>query len=479
MQLKPPSCKSAKSEQINVFDESAFIEGVYNNDYILVIGSGVILDREQCPDANGDINSFIVGVVNSERGRGYRSISEIKDDLSLQEVSPVYDLLVNRIEYSSQDMCPELRRLLESYLFRFVFTTTPDHYVETLMRELWGDSLMVVNFSDMRSMKEFCKALEDSRTEGYTRPTLFYVFGKAIKGNVNPTRFIESDEEAIIFIEQWMQIKKVYPPVERFLKEKRVLGIGCKYEDWYFRFFWYILTREFKRGGLYNEPFAPRINDNVVLSTDAPQLKKYLDINKVCVHTDPWAFMTRIYNMLTDTTPTSPHGRVIAEKRLAGRIFLSYKMSPDRGAAEELYREIMSAGRFNIWFDQASLWGGDLYNEEIRKAIAGTRVFIPVLTGTVAHILADYYVADTEPPYFIREWMMARETPGIKIIPVALDGYDLRGAEHQVFESIILKDSEKAPSGIDLKGDPGSEQFQRNFAKLINSIHIQLGIAHE
>lgn len=470
---------SAKPGQSNIFDESAFIEGVYNNDYILVTGSGVILDRDQFPDANGDINSFILSVVNSERGREYRSISEIKADLSLQEISPVYDLLVNRIEYSQQDMCPELRRLLESYLFRFVFTTTPDHYIETLMYKLWGSSLRVVNFSDMRSMKDFSKALEDSRAEGYTQPTLFYVFGKAIKGNVNPTRFIESDEEAIVFIEQWMQIKKVYPPVERFLKEKRVLGIGCKYEDWYFRFFWYILTREFKRGGLYSEPFAPSINDNVVLSTESPQLKKYLDINKVCVHTDPWAFMTRIHNLLTDTNPASPHGKVIAEKRLARRIFLSYKMSPDRSAAEDLYRKIMSGGSFNIWFDQASLWGGDQYNEEIRKAIAGTRVFIPVLTATVAGILADYDASATEQPYFIREWMMARETPGIRIIPVALDGYDLRAPEHQVFESIILKDPEKAPSGIDLKGDPDGEQFRQNFAKLINSIHIQLGIDHE
>lgn len=46
------------------FDEGRFIEGVLNNNYILVVGSGVTLDRELYPDSNGDILRHIINIIN-------------------------------------------------------------------------------------------------------------------------------------------------------------------------------------------------------------------------------------------------------------------------------------------------------------------------------------------------------------------------------------------------------------------------------
>ena len=43
-----------------VFDEKKFVDGVFNDDYILVVGSGVILDRKQFPNYGGYINQLIM-----------------------------------------------------------------------------------------------------------------------------------------------------------------------------------------------------------------------------------------------------------------------------------------------------------------------------------------------------------------------------------------------------------------------------------
>ncbi len=477
MAIKPSGVCAEPGSRRATFDEAALIDGVYNNDYILVAGSGVMLDRDKFPEADGDINTLLLQTISVERGKNFRSLAEVKADLKPQEISPVYDILVNRNEYDIDEICPELRRLLETYLFRFVFTTTPDSYMELLMRRLWGDSLLVVNLSDERSLTAFCNALVEARATGYCRPTLFYVFGKAIRGNVNPTRFLESDEDAILYVERWMKLDKDKAPIVDFLRGKKLLGLGCRYEDWYFRFFWYILKRQFGSGAVSGNHFGPTLSDNVVMDAAEPSLREYLDSINVCVHDDPWQFMSRIHDILTSTAPSSPYAGIVREKMLGRQIFLSYKMDPDHAAASELFRRLVSAAPFRIWFDQSRLLGGDRYNPEIKAAIAGSKVFIPVLTRTVAEVIRSIDVNATEVPYFVQEWRMAREVPGIRIIPVAFDGYNLRGPEHQIFESIILKDPDDAPSGIDL-GDAG-DMPQTEFGKLVKSVYTQLGIDYE
>lgn len=479
MAIKPSGARTAyENLQPVTYDEPALIDAVYDNRYILVAGSGVVLDRSKFPETGGDINTLLMQTISAERGKVFRTAAEVKADLSPREISPVYDILVNRIDYDVAEICPELRRLLESYLFRFVFTTTPDGYIELLMRRLWGDSLLVVNLSDERSLNRFSTALHEARGS-YCRPTLFYVFGKAVRGNYNPTRFLESDEDAILYIEKWMKLDKDYAPIVDFLKQKKVLGLGCKYEDWYFRFFWYILKRQFKGADGGDNPFGPVSSDNVVINAAEPRLRQYLSNINVCVHDDPWQFMHRLHTILTSTGASAPYGSIVSEKLQNRRIFLSYKNDPDHTVADGLFRRLISAAPFRIWFDQARLFGGDRYNAEIKAAIALTKVFIPVLTGAVADVLAaiDPTAPAADQPYFIQEWIMARDVPGIRIIPVAFGRYNLRGPEHQIFESIILKDPADAPSGIEL-GDI-DDMSPDEFDKLVKSIYTQIGIDHE
>lgn len=138
---------------------------------------------------------------------------------------------------------------------------------------------------------------------------------------------------------------------------------------------------------------------------------------------------------------------------------------------------------FNIWFDNRSLYGGDTYNTRIPEAIAQTKVFLPVLTPTVADFLNDFELKeetsldanDETIPYFVREWLYARSVPGIRIVPVAVGGYDLRSSVHQKFEKLVVPSSIMAPSGIVINSSDVNKR-EEQFEKLIKSIYAQLGI---
>lgn len=297
MALKPRDSKKSDKIQVKTYNEASLVEGIYTDQYILVVGSSIVLDREQFPDSKGDLNAFVLNTINNERDTGVvkcSTWSEIIETTFQGEVSPIYDLLVNRIDYEVKEISPELRELLQTYLFKFVFSTTPDHYLETLMKQIWGKELRVVNISDRRSLQMFSDELKASLGD-YHRPTLFYVFGKATEGHVNPTGFMENDQDAILFIEQWMKLDKDYEPIVSFLKEKRLLGVGCDFDDWYFRFFWYILTRDIKRPS--SRIHALR-TDNVVMGSELPSLKHYMKSLQVCIHDNPWKFMDNLKKSL-------------------------------------------------------------------------------------------------------------------------------------------------------------------------------------
>ena len=312
-----------------MFDEQSFVDGVFNDEYILVVGSGVVLDRKQFPHSGGDINQYIIDEINNDRRReqvgfvDHKSVTDVFRGTPLDEMDPIYSMLTDGYDYALSDISPELTNLLRTKLFKIVLTTTIDSYVESLMRDIWGNELRVVNISDNASLKDFQDALEKCRVNKYRQPTLLYVFGKVIAGRPKPRGFVETDVDAIKVIEKWlMDVDTKY--IVPFLKEKRLLSLGCKFDDWYFRFFWYILTRGFDdtdRDGSKDIDGNLLTSDNLatLFDPDNPsdkQLKEYLIRRGVCMHDDVWGFMEHIHTLLTSTSEDSPFRQMVLAKRL-------------------------------------------------------------------------------------------------------------------------------------------------------------------
>lgn len=467
-----------------VFDERAFADGVFNDEYILVVGTGVVLDRKQFPHSDGDINRYIIDEINNDRRMeradftDHRTFTDVFRGTPPDEIDPIYKLLNEGYEYALADISPELTRLLRTRLFRFVLTTCIDSYVETLMRDIWGDELRIVNISDNQSLKDFQDALAQSRANKYMQPTLFYVFGKVIDGRPKPRGYVETDVDAIKIIEKWMmEVDNKY--IVPFLKEKRMLALGCKFDDWYFRFFWYILTRGFEatdREGAKDFDGSLLTSDNLGTMFDPEnpsdrQLKDYLQQRGVCVHDDVWQFMTHIHTLLTSTDPDSPFRQMVLDKRRQGGIFISYK-SCDVQEAGKLFCKLARENGLNVWFDNIRLNGGDNYNTEIPEAIRHTQIFIPLLSPAIAEELQTH--GEEIGTFYSKEWRWAAKKSGMTVIPVAIGGYDLRSNTHTTFERIVGQ----ASSGIDLdrRVTDAHAQEKVGYAKLLASIKKHLGL---
>lgn len=480
MARKPKDLNYSQKESNCTFDEKSFVDGVFNNEYILVVGSGVILDRAKFLQTDGDINRYILNEINNDRREertdfvDHKNFTDVIRATSSDRQDPIYSLLADGIEYKLEDISPELTQLLRSKLFKFVLTTTIDGYVETLMRNIWGKELRIVNISDNQSLKDFQTALENSRVNKYEQPTLFYVFGKVVKGREKPKGFMETDVDAIRYIEKWMKDldnKHIVP----FLKKKRMLALGCKFDDWYFRFFWYILTRGFndaEREGAKDTDGSILTKDNLasLFNPEDPadqHLKEYLHRRGVCMHDDVWLFMNHIYNLLTSTEVDSPFRKMILEKRRMGEIFISYK-SCDVLFASELFCKLARENRLNVWFDNVRLNGGDHYDEAIQEAIQKAKIFIPILSPAIGNDME--IKGEQIDTFYSNEWRWASENSQLTILPVAIEGYDLRSQQHQVFEHIIKHQI----TGIDMSEK--ANNFITGFAKLLDSIYKQLGV---
>ena len=189
------------------------------------------------------------------------------------------------------------------------------------------------------------------------------------------------------------------------------------------------------------------------------------------MHNDVWQFMQHIHTLLTSTAEDSPIRQMVLEKRRQGGIFISYK-SCDVLSANELFCKLTRESGFNVWYDNVSLHGGDEYTDTIYTAIRQAKIFIPILSPSIAKELeAEGEDINT---FYSQEWRWAAENERLVVLPVAIDGYDLRSPVNTIFEQLVGHQ----PSGIDLTHQPLDQRNQEKvgYAKLLDSIKKHLGL---
>ena len=421
------------------FDEYEFVEKVYSSEYILVVGSSVILDRKQ-PEfsgCNGDVNKYIIDQINADRRevrhdfQDHQSFDDIYRGTSPSEGDPIYDLLADELVYTVDDMSEELVDLLRSKLFKVVLTTTVDSYVETLMESIWGDSLEVVSIYD--SISDFQSKVRYAHV--HNTPLLVYVFGKVQKGKKAKKHFVKTDNDAIKVIERWIKVGSADNPFWDMLKDKHILSLGCKFDDWYFRFFWHYILKgdlEFRGDG---DSKCHRIAAPFDFSDRSDkQLQNHFSHLGVCLDCgDIWDFMAYLHNVLLPKDSSSLFfDKVIKERISGGQIFISYK-SKDYHVVLDLFCRLNKEDEnFNIWFDCERLMGGDVYENIIRNAISQTKLFIPILSESVLDDLNNNKLGE----YYQKEWKWASEF-AVPVMPLVLKGWNPRGNEQKVFEDIM------------------------------------------
>lgn len=439
------------------FNTNKFIKDVLNDKYALIIGNEIVLDSKI--ESTGDVHQYLLRKVNENSNVQYENYHEIALDKN-ERINPVRRLIEDGdIRFRAEDVSKDLMALLETRLFTSVLTTTTDGFLEAAMRKIWGSELRVVNIYDKETVDELQKALKTCRRgKKYNQPTLIYVFGKLDVDDL-AKRYIKTDADAILLIEKWMRMDvESNNEMLDFIRSKRLLALGCKYDNWYFRFFWYVLTginkssEENNYDGMGEVAFSLDKDDKT-----EGKLMQFLNRTDICILGDARSFINNITKTLTEDSEDAPFRQQVVESRRRGGIFISY-CSKDALAACQLFFRLCEK-KYDVWLDNARLYGGDNYESEISDAISAAKVVITVLSP---HVAEDLKRGDTE-HYYNKEWRMAQQFGDKTIIPLAVNGYNLRADYQQTYETII----NQQPSGIDLMESDG-------FSNLITSINEHL-----
>ena len=415
----------------NTWEE--IIRNISRGDYVLVLGNEGILDPAF---GGGDSKTYI----NTLVGRHMQEMIASGSSMSgLNQKNLLLDILADNpctVEQVSQD----LRKLLGTRCFRTVLTTSYDGFVEAVMREVWGDSLRVLDIYGDRS-SDFDFPNEIVSDEFYDiQPTLYYIFGKADPSHPRKD-FVADDNDSIVAISRWMNVGESPRKFINYLKKKSLLSIGCKFEDWFFRFFWYILRRDIRN--LKNGQVAITLNDK---SDSDINLGKYLKAQLVNTYPDACKFMQELSRRMQSL------GTEIGAHLQKDEVFISYA-GEDSAMAAILFRKLQE-NNIDVWMDSGRLFCGDDYDRKIQEAIYSCKVFLTILSPQVRDDLQKG-VTDR---YYLKEWRMAAERigEGMRLFPVAIDGYDIRGEYHRRFESMM------APvTAYDMQSQPLSSLIDR------------------
>ena len=340
-------------------------------------------------------------------------LSDLKDDIVNSLKPDAFNF------YSEEDYSPLLFELLSRKYFRLILTTTYDYYIEAMLTKVWGKPPRVISIYDAKNDIE-----KGEIGQQEMEPTLYYVFGKAEEKK----DYVLIENDAIKVTEKWFCDKP--DNLLTYLSNKTILALGTKFDDWLFRFFWFILHRDIralKRGKV-------AISLNPKDSETDKKLCQYLDNEKIRHHSIEQA-IKEILNGYAD----AEHSFLNEHGHRGNDIFISYH-SADFEAVKHFFCSLddyinREKIRTNIWFDKNSdlqygLKPGDDYRRNIKNAIENCKVFIPIITKNVRDILQ----ADQKDSHFFidEEWEIAIARKNLQdnknpifILPLCLDGLEV------------------------------------------------------
>jgi len=472
------SLSSAHSQE---FDESQFVSDMFSNRYILVIGNEGVLNMEAYSKFDGDMSRYILDIINTrvfKQKNLYKSFSAMEKEHRPWPLVRANYLQNERAHPTLDHLSPQLHELLATNMFRIVFTTTYDDLIEQAMSNYWGDPLRVVDINNAEDMREFQEAIissiDEKGTYTYDQPTLFYIFGKAV--DRDDCQVVLTDNDAIKFIHRWMNDQTFGSQFIDFITSKKMMALGCNFDDWHLRFFWYILRRDINRMN------QGQVVSNALSGQQSEKLVCYLEQNNIYHESDTSGFISRITHLLTTSRDNSPMQEQITRYRRRGSIFLSYN-SKNFEMATKLFFRLYKAG-YGVWFDNEELFGSHNYDERIYKAISQCKIFMPLMTFETTQLLeqcrdklvstgddnkdSDQQDVDLNTlPYVLREWVFAARSSEAAIIPVDYTGSVLRKPIYQeVFETAIVG---HACTGINYMAADGFDRLKHSINLVLKS----------
>lgn len=283
---------------------------------------------------------------------------------------------------------PQLKKLIDSRLFRVVLTTNYDPLLEQYMIETWStpdplteksEDVRICNIKAADQSRDFPglnsrthRLASDSSNSDFNTdmpPTLYYLFGKATKEykqikEQEPYALLEEDRLKII--KQWINT----PPKKfsEYLKTRNILSVGCRFDDWLFRFFWF--------GVLERDNPLPAEGNVLAISFDShadAKLLQFLKWQEFKTYNDT----DRLLECLNHAICRAKD-EYFREKRRKGGVFISYK-SINRGYARDMFCRLADK-KIDVWYDEHDLINDAPYQKRIKEAIQNASVFLALIS---------------------------------------------------------------------------------------------------
>ncbi|MCR4854145.1 MAG: toll/interleukin-1 receptor domain-containing protein [Prevotella sp.] len=285
----------------------------------------------------------------------------------------IYVMLGDAFEQKLFEPSALLKRLLSIRQFPFVITTSFTPVVEDAMREIWGNELRVMKFSNDPARNDDIKTRQDIR-----KPTVYYMFGRVCHSE---KKYVVTDTDMLAFCKSWLSSAERPQNLASELQSKYLLILGNSYSDWLCRFVWYSMKSRFEAQpvGMMVDPVA---DDNLL------QFMRRID-----------AFTQNNMEEVLDKMESMIEARMKEEQSSGAPmkgadVFLSYSRS-DSDVAKQLYNTLKARG-MRVWFDRDSLSYGASFMDEIIAAIKSARLFVPIMTQNIEREKNDYHPYRTE-----------------------------------------------------------------------------------
>lgn len=441
----PTKPNERRNSRDSDFTWEQFAKDCLLNKYVLVVGSEAVLSESVNAEADGDSKKLLFDLTLRYKS-ALNTLNDIDEDKEYQHLKnrlKNFTELVREYNYHSvrewvfetvkgneflplfdKEFEPSLMQILQTRCFRLVLSTAIDPYMEIAMEKVWGKgNFDVVQLKD--AQQQFKQISFDEF--GVIRPALCYVFGKVDKTkSLSENKFVLSENDAMERISSWFE-NQSNNNFLKYVRKFRLLSVGCQFDDWMFRFFWFLL-----RGRVSGEAEG----QVAVEIKDDNNLRHYLEREKVKVFANARVFMKEVTNYIHAVSdvgllPRSENG-----------VFISYAHE-DRYIALPLFERLHSAG-FNVWIDEEKLEGGAEYEKRIRNAINHCKVFMPILSSQVKD---DLFSDTINNRWYYKEWnwiqmrhddeVSINEVASFKVVFIAVGDYRYNEPYHQKLPECI------------------------------------------
>lgn len=401
----------------NRFDD--FVDQVIEGNVLLLIGRNFESNRAEF---NGDFYDYILRELNNEYGTSAMDFSELASDKKfLNQCPSPYDAVrflrskiayrINCNDYSEDDVNPDLISLIKTGYFRFVFTITFDPLVEIAMRCCFKE-VRVMNFFE--SLNRNINSSSDFKI-----PTVYYLWGKADANRM----FVATDNDALHALHNWSALMND-SALLRYVSDKYILTLGCDYDDWLFRFIWFLLkggTRDRLSRGLVSRGLAGDY-------AKPDSLDMYLKRNNILVNNNSSEICGELLSKLAKYDPfNSPLN--------GADVFISYSRM-DSNVADALYSSLTSKG-LRVWYDKYDLGGkqGGKFLDLIRDAIEQSVVFVAILSTSISEQAYTQHM-------YRKEWAWASSlkhglVAGGNCYAVIASDYDIAKRKYSEYDDVV------------------------------------------